>query len=364
MNVSESISLTTEFTNPANRTLGFHRQPFIVAFNLILGLFVASTNGMVILAYILRKGVRKRISQFLINLAVADFLSGCVGMPLNAFFGRDPLMMEKYDISAGACVVVLMCPILLSITAVLSIVMVAIDRLVSILRPFHYTNIVTRGRSLLAILTAWIFAFLYSLSPTIFARAMNEPVQLNCAGNYVYGSAYSYTFVFAIMLPAIVIVTVIYLIIYRVANRHFKELQKLVIISNPSPEQKKLTSNSKAAKTAFVITTLFVVSWVPFLTLIQLLTLWNVQSIDLDENASSVILKCVPVTATMAYIISAVNPVIYCLRDPLLKFHVRKLLTCGRYTPATVSPMSCDLDGNSSMATVQSKRHELPVVTT
>ena len=349
MNTTAALILATRPTATINTTIDHvpdqERAPIIVA-NLMLGLAVTLTNGLVIFAYIIRKQVRTRISQFLINLAVADFFSGCIAIPLNTFYGRSRTMLE--NVSDSACIVILSCPTLLATMAVLSIVMVAVDRLISILHPFQYAEIVTPKRSGMIIALVWLYAILYSTAPGLFPGAMDSPVSVSCSGTYAYGSGYAYMLVFGIVIPAMVTVMTIYLIIYRIANRHVKELQKLFVARNPTPEQRKLNSNSKAAKTAFFITALFVISWVPFLMSLQVVVLAHLGIIQIhDQQLKAALQKSIAITATMAYIISAVNPVIYCLRDRVLKHHVKSILTCGRCKSANIGPNSGDLDGHS-----------------
>ena len=341
LNNITNVSITSSGQNP---TYGF---TFIYSF---LGLGITVINGLILVAYIRRARVRDKIGTFIINLVTVDFLNGLVSAPINAWQAADPV---AFDRSPGLCVVGLCLPMMLSTSAIASVLLVGLDRLVAIVNPFRYHTIITTRRARLIILLVWLHSFLSSFSPTFI-----PPIRSNsghrCNGLFRYDSIWVFYYVIVIILLPIILTVGSYIAIYRIAKRHLAAIKKTTVELDDFDHSnqnlsRKLSKHSKAAKTTFIITVLFCVSWIPCILLIQIASfcgLGECYSPRLREQVNSVF----PVVVCLIDVTSIANPLIYALREQVIKDEVKRLLTFGRWKDLNVSNGTSGMDNSAYLA--------------
>ncbi|CAH1789859.1 unnamed protein product [Owenia fusiformis] len=329
----------------------------ITACILMLAVFITFTNGMIICFYMLKPNVRKHVSVFILNLVVVDFQNGILAVPLAAF---------RRELSASPntylCAFSSVWPPVLLLAVISSILLVAADRLISIIKPFQYNEIVTRPRKGIAITTVWVWSIMFGCAPLIGSRTPGgirisvfpgEIVDAFCDEHYVYTQTYILFYLsLGILAPLIAIIS-IYIAMYRIAQRHIKAINAIQTASNDTEYEvkggkvNKIVNISKAAKTAFIMSTLFVLCWVPFMIVLQLLILARISDLSKYLDSSKIEIG-LGGAAFLAYLVSCVNPIIYSLRTPTLKQNLRLTFCwiCHRNKVESFSGKERDLEGS------------------
>ena len=205
-----------------------------------LGVAIVFTNVPIIVAYAVRRAVRQIVSPFLLSLVVADVLVGALTAPLIANTrNRDH---GQSQIACALANSILYIPLTAS---VYSIVLMAVDRFVSIVWALRYHELMTNTTSTCLLLTAWtvsiIFAFIPVMTPWRDVQTFS-----NCNGMY---NTYVFRYVMAIFIVTIpfVVVTALYIYMGILAFRHFKKIHIM-----PLPQD---SSTSKASTTITTIAT-------------------------------------------------------------------------------------------------------------
>ncbi|CAH1789860.1 unnamed protein product, partial [Owenia fusiformis] len=358
-NTNTVVTVTTENTTE-NVTAESNEKSFIITASILtLGVLISFTNGMIICFYVLKPNVRKHVSVFILNLVIVDFQNGILALPLAAF--RRELTMGS-NTSIPLCVLASAWPSVLLLAVIYSVLLVAADRLISIVKPFQYNEIVTYPRRAIVITTVWVWSIMLGCAPVMGSPTPGgirisvfpgEIVDAFCDEYYVYTQTYILLYIsLGILAPLIAIIS-IYIAMYRIAQRHIKAINEIQTASNDTEYEvkggkvNKIVNISKAAKTAFIMSTLFVLCWVPFMTVLQLLSLARISDLRnyLDETK---IASGMGISSFLAYLVSCINPIIYSLRTPTLKRSLRSTFCfiCNKNKIEDFSSQGRDLEGS------------------
>lgn len=124
---SLSSATSSSYESPSEELLLYIILECVVAVAAFIG------NLLVITVFIQDKRLRKRTNFYIVSLAVADCLVGCIGIP-SAILTR---MGIPYNAFAG-CLMMLSLLIVLCTTSILNLVAVSLDRYWAILYPLNY----------------------------------------------------------------------------------------------------------------------------------------------------------------------------------------------------------------------------------
>ncbi|XP_071796526.1 beta-2 adrenergic receptor-like [Asterias amurensis] len=173
------------------------------------------------------------------------------------------------------------------------ILVINVDRFIAISRPLHYFKIVNTRRAVFAVVIAWSIALLLTCllaflpgSDTVYHGQFHtcfftRAVSSKSSSTYLVGVI---LIVVSIALP-ILVSTVLYALICRIARRHTDRMTvssggcvtvTLGSLSTSdtgsnkgSTSRPSIKSNTKAAKTFFIVTAGFVIAWLPFLIILM-----------------------------------------------------------------------------------------------
>ncbi|KAK2142132.1 hypothetical protein LSH36_994g01040 [Paralvinella palmiformis] len=225
-----NVTLKTSFTNdmePANytdvpqipmrSTLAVGLSSLIVCF-----ICLATVLGNVAVIYAIantRKLREKPSSIFLINLSITD-LSSALFVMLAAFIY---ISLDLDRVNTIWCNFVCAMNYCLIIVSMMTLAVISVDRLISVLYPFKYHDIVTKGRVVAVIVFTWIQGFIFGIAPAFQGWVHYDYWEAICAINwhreprvgpinYVIGA-----FALCFIVPAIVI-----LVCYTVTIRYAK----------------------------------------------------------------------------------------------------------------------------------------------
>lgn len=138
----------------------------------ILALFIVAVNSCVIIAVYRSRFLRKPENYLLVSLASSDLSTGLIGLPLVLICSASPWS------DCMSCYTSFMFTRLLSISTILHLLAVALERYVLIVRPFCHRRIrVNKYRVVIAIACLWLVSLIVSAVPFLWLRSdscMNE----------------------------------------------------------------------------------------------------------------------------------------------------------------------------------------------
>ena len=185
---------------------------------------------------------------------------------------------------------------------------VSIDRYVAITSVFKYQRIMTRRKCYVALTVIWLFSFIFgSVRLTI-----NNPARLP--------RLWISTTILSVIVP-LFLIAFCYLQIYYAARAQCKKIAERKL----SAEEARISAkNRKAAWTAAIIISLFVVMWIPsfIASCLELTTVDRCKKLRIDFAWFWLAFLC--------FCSSAINPWVYTIRVPEFKNTLRRILGRNR----------------------------------
>ncbi|XP_023823148.1 adenosine receptor A2b [Salvelinus sp. IW2-2015] len=327
---------------------------YYIVFEIFIAILSISGNVLVCWAVAINTTLKTTTNYFLVSLAVADILVGCLAIPF-AITISIGIFLDFYGCLFLACFV-----LVLTQSSIFSLLAVAIDRYLAVKIPLRYKELVTgtRARRIIAIL--WILSFVIGLIPFLGwnlkvtscrqnvsssltngkslgdnASTTTPPLvdDLGSAGDFLSSCKLTCLFesvvdmhymvyfnFFGCVLPPLFIMLGIYVKIFTVARKqmHQIELKCSVSSNGDSHHHGLLQREIRAAKSLSIIVGLFALCWLP-VHILNCLTLFYK---DLCKPA-----PVMYIAIMLSHANSAVNPVIYAYRIQDFRNTFRKILT-------------------------------------
>ncbi|KAM4726995.1 LOW QUALITY PROTEIN: adenosine receptor A2b [Anableps anableps] len=287
-------------------------------------------NVLVCWAVAINSTLKNATYYFLVSLAVADILVGCLAIPF-AIIISIGLHLNFYGCLFLACFV-----LVLTQSSIFSLLAIAIDRYLAVKIPLRYKELMTgkTAREIIAIL--WILSFVIGLIPffgwnlkdlncrnsssnntTDPKQRDSEEVQ-RCYFESVVDMQYMVYFNFFVcVLVPLLIMLGIYVKIFTVARKQLRQIELKCVGNGDNQNQGLLQKEIRAAKSLSIIVGLFAICWLPVHILNCLTLFYNT-------------LQRPPVVMYVAIILShansAVNPIIYAYRIQDFRNTFRKIL--------------------------------------
>jgi len=248
----------------------------------------------------------------ILSLAVSDFIVGLLLLPVEII-----LKLSCWFLGDLACSLFNYMAFIVTSASVGNMVLISMDRYVSICDPMHYTARVTVNRVRLCVCMCWLGSVSYS---GIFARdGLSQPGKYNsCHGecvvfiDYVSGTV---DLVLTCVLPVTVII-VLYVRVFSVAATQARAMrsQISVVTHRLAAGSKTMRSELKAARTLGLVVVLFLLCFCPYYAV----------SLAGDNTLSS---SYVSFVLYLFYLNSCLNPVIYALFYPWFRKAVKSIVT-------------------------------------
>ncbi|XP_029704913.1 adenosine receptor A2b isoform X3 [Takifugu rubripes] len=283
--------------------------------------------------------LKNATNYFLVSLAVADILVGCLAIPFAITISLG-IRLDFYGCLFLACFV-----LVLTQSSIFSLLAIAIDRYLAVKIHLRYKELMTgkTAREIIAIL--WILSFIIGLIPFfgwnrkhqscrnnrpsgdnttttdliegLRGEELLQSCELLCFFESVVNMQYMVYFNFFIcVLPPLFIMLGIYLKIFTVAREQMIQIQ-LKSISNADSHHSLLQKEIRAAKSLSIIVGLFAICWLP-VHILNCLTLFY------NELKKPEIVMYIAII--MSHANSAVNPIIYAYRIQDFRNTFRKIL--------------------------------------
>ena len=246
------------------------------------------------------------------NLAIGDLLTSIFVVP----FDIDLLLRGVFPFGKVMCGFSSIAFLLSLPSSVFCLLLLTIERFVSIVFPFHRIRYIRKRNTLIAIGIAWIYSLFFAIIP-LFSKDEVVVIWMEQC-HFLYSYEYLYLQLGLNFCSPVCMIVVMNLVLFRVASKHACDMKRRSLIGSNHkvrPSMIKLGANIKAAKTVLVLVFVFLVCW---LTLI-LLTIFN-----------SLCNICHPEYVTylgnaINFSSIALNPILYGLRNSEIRRQFHKL---------------------------------------
>lgn len=257
-------------------------------------------NGLVLTALVNDPRLRSSTDYFISSLSMADLLVTALYQPMFVFRVNLFQILQGNRLFRGIMSCVGHLSILASVT---SMFVITIDRLVSIAKPMHYTRLVTKRVTYMAICVVWAISFCISIFYSI-GEPSRYYVWTYCT-SMLFGTIFMYAFIFKAAKRQE----------NKVAATHYQGNEPVANDNGVRVTIHRQRNERKAAKTVAIVIGVFFVTWVPLL----------VYSLSVSHS-ESLFLEGFLWTQTASLCNSFINPYIYCIRSHRYRGAIKKLL--------------------------------------
>ena len=260
------------------------------------GLAAITGNVVVLWLFYKHKSLRTISNRFLASLSVADVFVGLVIDPVW-------IVIICWIQPRGQRNLITLTKILwIQTTAAttLNSCCVSIDRFIAIRFPFRYQDILTKRRCLAVIILVWFISLSLSLPILFFQPGKDRKelfVSITCT----------------MFLAPLLVVSFCYIIIFKVARKQFGRILAAKKLPDSSENTRaRVTQNFKAIKTVGFVLSACIITWMPSVVLLLVDLYYAKEERCRIRKVKSVVL---PWVQAIAFTSSAINPLIYYLRN-------------------------------------------------
>lgn len=233
---------------------------------IVLAIFIIAVNVTVIILFIRNRSLRTVTNSFLISLAASDLLAGLVGIPVQIWCSA----IKDNTI----CPISLLIWQFISVSTVLHILLVSVDRYIAIAHAMRYHNIVTRKVFFVLTALAWSAAAFVSLIQLSWRANVNmdEEEEEQAYNAQIRFDLSVFALFFAVPL---FVMAFIYARIFTTVRYHEKQIWRYHSPSDPAQSQNgksnpRNSQNSAQQKTAAIFLAMlvvFIICWLPYFIL-------------------------------------------------------------------------------------------------
>lgn len=225
----------------------------IIVFLALQGVLIICANSLVFQLFATTRYLRTKTNYCLASLAVSDFMSGCVSLPL--------VLVCSTTFSDHVCTSMDLFHRFQSISTILHLLVATCERYFKIKRPFKYNILVTKQRVVILLAGVWIFSLSASLIQLtwIIQNLDDEIVHRLDVGYAAFG------LVVLAFAPFFVIACIDGHIFYFIHKE--KKMRRALTQGTVLKKQERLKrkqNDSKALIIYAVMTVTFVLGWFPY----------------------------------------------------------------------------------------------------
>ena len=279
----------------------------ILAEVLPIAVVIVLVNSLVFYLFLKHKMLRTPTNLLLFSLAVCDFLTGFIGIPLFIV-----VVMQVVDppVSDHLEAFIAVFNNGTAITTAYHILAITFERYFSILKPFNHRQL-TKTSMLKVVISVWFASTALATMP--YAWSMNrlsDPIGYSKTQfGYV---VFCLTFVFFV--PCIMIVNCQFLMFRAISKRGNQGL------TSTSASRRKARNDKKCLIVFALMALIFLACWLPWFVLCLCFTLW----FPVHQKTLKILLNLAQVFAIFRFVTSIVNPLLYTFfkRDFLAAFRL------------------------------------------
>ncbi|XP_034389092.1 adenosine receptor A1-like [Cyclopterus lumpus] len=291
-------------------------------------------NALVVLALWTSKSIHKPTFSLIVCLAVADFMVGCVAVPLSV------VVDGRVKTSFHGCLFISCVVVLLPLVSVLCLTAIAVDRFLRVHLPLRYKRTVTQRHSRLVVAACWLVPIPLSFSPMLgwynhetLSKSTNSTIV--CQFMAVMPMSYLVYFNFFLCtLTPLLVMTVLYGYIFCTIRGTLREKPG----NGPQKEsQNYLKKEKQLAGSLSLVLALFALSWLP---------LHIMNCIVYFGGPEDVPVTAFHVGILLTHANSAVNPVVYAFKIEKIKTAYlnlwRRYIACGEENQESQTSQTTD----------------------
>ena len=260
------------------------------------GLAAITGNVVVLWLFYKHKSLRTISNRFLASLSMADVFVGLVIDPVWIVIVCWIQPRGQKNLS----MITKMLWIHTTAATTLNSCCVSIDRFIAIRFPFRYQDILTKRRCLAVIILVWFISLSLSLPILFFQPGKDRKelfVSITCT----------------MFLAPLLVVSFCYIIIFKVARKQFGRVLAAKKLPDSSENiRARVTQNFKAIKTVGFVLSACIITWMPSVVLLLVDFYYAKEERCRIRKVKSVVL---PWVQAIAFTSSAINPLIYYLRN-------------------------------------------------
>lgn len=258
----------------------------IVFLGIIVGLMCVTAliaNFLVIFVVYRNTVLRQQFSSvFIVNLAMCDFLTALLSMPLSL----GALISSGWPLMTFLCHFNGFSNQVLGISAILTLAVISIDRFYAVIKPLKYRAKMTMQKAFTSVCYVWVQAGIFALVPALYGWYIFNDNYFFCTFSSVYRNRAEIAFAYCLYLlnfaVPLVIMLVAYYKIFQVARRHSQRIAPAVVtlgtfgIQNIEDIRKEIgrQREARAARKIILVVAAFLCCNAPY-TIMRLLELVN-----------------------------------------------------------------------------------------
>lgn len=311
INCSTNTQMTSNCTDLGTKRSNYS-TPYVNGMTFFYILIIATSltaYGIVIATVCVNRRLRTTCNYFIVSLGIADLMIVSMVIPIGI-----GLIQGTFRFKSAEQCVFLSTVNLVSLSAVsLNLCTVSMERYFAIAFPFKYEAFTTTKTTAGVIGAVWAYSLVAALLPMMGWRARPAALRNNVCLN---DNVESYTLFMAIgsfFIPAFIMLST-NTIVYRIATSQAKRVFRIVPVMGPSAE--KLRKNFRAAKRISLIVGAYLLCWVPHMVVLVM---------GLIIGARNIPLFVYPITLSLQYSCSAVNPCLFCFTNREMRGTLKRL---------------------------------------
>ncbi|KAJ1107013.1 hypothetical protein NDU88_004410 [Pleurodeles waltl] len=296
--------------------------PYLIT-EAVTALLAVTGNVFICMAVLLDKKLRTVTNYFLVSLATADTLVGAVGIPCAIMLDIGVPQCSYYS-----CMMMICNLILFTMASVYGLLAIAVERYISILRPFQYASLMTTKKSLLFILACWVLALLTSLIPLMGWHKPFTPDDDCLFDSLMYDSYMVYFIFFACMLGPLCVMFFLYARIFMEIKHQIRWIVRWEVEASRRERRRiVIWKELQTAISLFIVLFCFVLCWFP-LQILNAVRLFR-PTCDIPDD---LILAAV----ILSHLNSVINPVVYVFRMRSFRKAFEKIYSGVCYSASVV----------------------------
>lgn len=291
----------------------------VLSLSIFSGVAAVFLNILVIWA-IYRNSILRCITNYwIVSLAVADLLLGILGVPVWCLKLLHKARIIKVNVhNIFTCILVLTL-----VSSSLNLLALSFDRFIGVTSPFRYPALLTRERCRKGIAVIWALSALAAIA------SLRSKCTVNADGHLLL-------FALIIGAPSIFICY----FYFRIFKEAIRQKRLIMVQQQSSSGQARFVKENKAAMTVAMVIGSFALCWIPSLidAVIHLVapSFWRNTQLYLG-------------TTPLACFSSAVNPILYSVRNKTFRNSFRSVFMTTRVCPRNVVTDVCETQLKVSM---------------